>query len=158
MRNRTPWNKGMKMSKKHCDKLKQSWIGRYDDKPNPLLGRKLSDKHIRALTGPRPHTRGKNAPNWRGGITKQDRLERLRFQRTIQKQVFKRDDYTCQFCGERGGKLQVDHIQPWAEYVEGRFDMDNCRTLCMECHYKITFGRPMPSEIKSWGHNLKEVI
>ena len=75
------------------------------------------------------------------------------FQRTIQRGVFERDDYTCQMCGARGVDLQVDHIQSWSEYVELRFNMDNCRTLCAKCHYGITFGRPVPSGVRGWGHN-----
>jgi hypothetical protein len=92
--------------------------------------------------------------NWKGGVTPQDRLERERFRKTMQKLVFERDNYECQMCGERGNDLQVDHIQPWADYVEGRFDINNCRTLCAKCHYKITFGKEMPETIKGWGHNL----
>lgn len=95
--------------------------------------------------------RGENNYKWKGG---NPTLERTRFKDLIQKQVFARDNYTCQQCGVKGGKLQVDHIQSWAEYVELRFNMNNCRTLCMACHYQITFGKPMPKNIKSWGHNL----
>src|SRR3990167_9470433 len=58
--------------------------------------------------------------------------------------------------GIRGINLQVDHIQSWSEYVEERFSMDNCRTLCANCHYNITFRKPMPKKIKAWGHNLLE--
>ena len=50
--------------------------------------------------------------------------------------------------------MQVDHIQTWAEYTELRFNMNNCRTLCIECHYKITFGKPMPKNVKTWGKNF----
>ena len=95
---------------------------------------------------------GKNHYNWTGG---NKNLERQRFRDTIKNKVFERDNYTCQMCGIRGVVLQVDHIQPWAEYIEGRFDMDNCRTLCIKCHYQITFGKPMPSTAKDWGHNRK---
>lgn len=90
-------------------------------------------------------------------ITPENKLERARFRQTAQKQVFERDDYTCQMCGERGGKLQADHIQPWAEYVDGRFDINNCRTLCMTCHYKITFGRELPESVSAWGHNFSQI-
>jgi 5-methylcytosine-specific restriction endonuclease McrA len=58
---------------------------------------------------------------------------------------------------EKGCALQVDHIQPWAEYVELRFDINNCRTLCMACHYKITFGKDMPKGVTTWGHNLSQI-
>ena len=69
--------------------------------------------------------------------------------------VMKRDNYTCQLCGQREGKLQVDHIQSWKDYVELRFEMKNLRTLCMSCHYKITFGYDMPKDVTTWGHNFK---
>ena len=88
------------------------------------------------------------------GITKENKLLRRKFQQTVQLKVFERDGYTCQLCGAKGN-LQVDHIQPWAEYIEGRFDINNCRTLCMSCHYSVTFGRPMPESVMAWGNNQK---
>lgn len=69
--------------------------------------------------------------------------------------VLKRDDYTCQMCHKRGGKLCVDHIKPFihilkenqidsyekAESCIELWDIDNARTLCYPCHYKTdTFG------------------
>ena len=95
--------------------------------------------------------------NWKGGITTEDKLQRMKFRREIQKLIFERDNYTCQMCNLSNVHLQVDHIQPWAEYVELRFDMNNCRTLCDKCHYKITFGRPMPENVKVWGQNLNQL-
>lgn len=94
---------------------------------------------------------------WKGGITTIDNKERARFRATVQKLIFERDDYTCQVCGTRGVALQVDHIQSWKDYVELRFSMDNCRTLCQKCHYQITFGKPMSDNVKTWGHNLKQI-
>lgn len=91
-------------------------------------------------------------PKWKGGITPINHLERNRFRWEIQKKVFERDNYTCQTCGKRGGTLHVDHIQEWSEYVELRFQIDNCRTLCRKCHYKITFGKPMNEDSK-WGYS-----
>ena len=49
--------------------------------------------------------------------------------------VFKRDDYTCQNCGKRGGKLNADHIKLFALFPELRFKVSNGRTLCnAPCH------------------------
>lgn len=115
---------------------------RFQGKNHPLWGK--SSNHC-----------GKDHWNWKGGISSKDRLERMRFRQQIQKKVFDRDNYTCQICGDQGIDLQVDHIQSWAEYVELRFNINNCRTLCMKCHYKITYGKPMPPEVRAWGHNLK---
>lgn len=47
---------------------------------------------------------------------------------------FMRDDYTCQKCQVRGGKLNADHIKPWALYPELRYAIDNGRTPCLNCH------------------------
>ena len=116
-------------------------------------GRKLTLEERKRLTGPRLNTRGKKHHNWKGGVTSQNRLERVKFQQTIQKLIFERDSYTCQMCGSVRD-LQVDHIKPWANYPKLRFNMKNCRTLCAKCHYQITFNRPMPDQIKGWGHNL----
>ena len=98
---------------------------------------------------------GENNWNWKGGKYTENYRERRRFQREIQKSVFERDNYTCQLCYIRGGILHVDHIQSFAKYLEGRFDINNCRTLCVGCHYKVTFGREMPLNNK-WGRVFKK--
>lgn len=100
---------------------------------------------------------GENSCNWKGGITSKDKIQRSKFRNTMQKQIFERDNYTCQLCGIRGGFLQVDHIQSWKDCIEGRFDLENCRTLCQKCHYKLTFKREMPKDVKTWGQNFKQI-
>lgn len=101
---------------------------------------------------------GANNPSWKGGITSKDRIERVKFRKQMQKIIFERDDYTCQMCGVRGVDLQVDHIQSWAEYVNLRFNINNCRTLCKKCHYFITFGKEMVNKDMPWGHNLRRRV
>jgi len=101
----------------------------------------------------------KDKKTWKGFKNSLNRRDRLKFQREIQKQIFQRDNYTCQICEKKGGILHVDHIQSWSEYIELRFSMKNLRTLCRSCHYLITFGKIMPLESK-WGisfmpHNEK---
>lgn len=46
--------------------------------------------------------------------------------------VFKRDDYTCQYCGARGCKLECDHVLPRAQ--GGKTDMQNLKTACQPCN------------------------
>lgn len=116
-------------------------------------GKKLPKQWIENLSRAHKGVQAKEKhPKWKGGITPVNHLERNRFRWEVQKKVFERDNYTCQTCGKRGGTLHVDHIQEWSEYVELRFQIDNCRTLCRKCHYKITFGKPMNEDSK-WGYS-----
>lgn len=54
--------------------------------------------------------------------------------KTLRKQIFNRDAFTCQMCLHKGGKLEMDHIKEWRNYPHLRYDLDNCRTLCRDCH------------------------
>jgi len=120
-------------------------------KPNcPICGSKMLRTSKKCKNCSYKQRGGKNHWHWKGGITTKNTSDRLFFAHTIGQDVLRRDNYTCQVCGQRGGKLQVDHIQPWAEYVELRFSMDNCRTVCRKCHYKITYKRELPLNNK-WG-------
>jgi 5-methylcytosine-specific restriction endonuclease McrA len=81
-------------------------------------------------------------PNWQGGITPiNEAIRKTTEYRMWRVSVFKRDDYTCQICGKRGGRLHADHIKPFSLYPELRLAIDNGRTLCVECHSKTdTYG------------------
>ena len=48
--------------------------------------------------------------------------------------VFSRDDYTCQRCGRRGGRLNAHHIMPYAYYPKLRYVLGNGIALCEQCH------------------------
>lgn len=81
--------------------------------------------------------RGEHTGNWKGGVTSKNTLIRNSNKyKNWRESVFKRDNYTCQFCGKCGGKIQADHIAPFATYPELRFSLDNGRTLCIDCHKK----------------------
>jgi 5-methylcytosine-specific restriction endonuclease McrA len=52
--------------------------------------------------------------------------------------VYMRDKFTCQHCGDaKGGNLVAHHIKPFAEFPELRFEVSNGITLCNICHDKI---------------------
>ena len=144
-------------------------------KDNPFFGKKhtkktkmkMSKNHVEVkywLGKERTSMMGDKHWNWKGGIKRphkrneNDTTERTNFYYTVRKMVLERDDYTCQFCGERGVALHVDHIQSWSEHVDQRFNMDNCRTLCMACHYKLTFGKQIPVNIKNWGAGFGKTL
>lgn len=74
---------------------------------------------------------------WKGGVTPMNiRLRASGRYKLWRTRVFERDDYTCQMCSVRGGKLEADHIKQFAFYPDVRFDVDNGRTLCHDCHIK----------------------
>jgi len=58
------------------------------------------------------------------------------FDREWRTEVFERDNYTCQNCMVRGGRLQAHHIKPYKEHQELRHDLSNGKTLCVDCHKK----------------------
>lgn len=148
-----------KSYKYHVDSSGKTYCSRRCANLSPIRRKHMSEAKEGCVAwnrGLKSKLSGEKHWNWQGGISPKEHSERLRFRRTIQKLVFERDNYTCQICGARGGDLQVDHIQSWKDYVELRFDINNCRTLCAGCHYKITWGKPMPSNLKGWGHNLLE--
>lgn len=54
--------------------------------------------------------------------------------REWRKKVYERDDYTCQRCGIRGGRLTAHHIEFFVTNPELRIDIDNGITYCKSCH------------------------
>ena len=123
-RRKNGWNKNPEETKKRMSL----------NSAHAMLGRKHSIesrlKTSAALVGPKNH-------NWRGGISDEhDRVRKSLQYHLWRDDVLKRDNFTCQFCGKRGGKLQADHIKPFALFKELRFNLENGRTLCIPCHQK----------------------
>lgn len=48
--------------------------------------------------------------------------------------VFKRDNYTCQCCGQYSGNLKAHHLDGFNWCIEKRTDPNNGITLCETCH------------------------
>ena len=128
---KTPWNKGIpqteELRKKNSDSHKGQIganKGRKFPSPSRETRRKLSD----AL-------RGEKGANWQGGKTAQNHIIRNSLEyRLWRNAIFERDNFTCIWCGLKGGKLNADHIKPFAFFPELRFAIDNGRTLCEPCH------------------------
>lgn len=94
------------------------------NKPTEETKEKMSEAH-----------KGEKHWNWKGGISGENaRIRRSKEYKDWRTSVYERDDYTCVFCGQRGGKLEADHIKPFADYVELRLGLSNGRTVCKKCH------------------------
>ena len=100
--------------------------------------------------------RGKNSYLWKGGITpiiKQIRNSNKYKQ--WRQDIFIRDDFTCQKCGQVGGELEAHHIKSFSKLIqevkkylpllslyEGAmiytplWNLDNGITYCIKCHKK----------------------
>ena len=82
------------------------------------------------------NVRGELSNFWKGGITPKNQLERGTYKyREWRNQVYKRDNYTCQCCGNYGGKLNAHHKENFSDNKELRFIIDNGITLCENCHH-----------------------
>lgn len=84
-----------------------------------------------------PHSAGKNNPGYIHGNSPENKKQRNSMEYSKwRRDVFERDDFTCQECGQRGVKLHADHIKPFSLFPELRFELNNGRTLCVPCHKK----------------------
>lgn len=79
---------------------------------------------------------------WRGGKTPEILAERMSLKyKNWRRSIFERDNFTCLWCGQRGGKLNADHIKSFTHFPKLRYDLSNGRTLRVSCHTKTdTFG------------------
>lgn len=84
--------------------------------------------------------RDSNHPNWIGGLSNQIQLLRdTEEYKEWRRQVWMKDDYTCQECSERGGNLVAHHLVMVSEDLDLVYVVDNGLTMCIPCHQE-TFG------------------
>ena len=111
------WNKGKSWSKEIKDKISLT---------NKIKGIEPKIKFM---------GKGKDSPNWKGGITPENKKIRSSIEyRLWREAVFARDNWTCQECGEKGCYLEAHHIKRFVDCPELRTSIENGITLCRECH------------------------
>lgn len=83
------------------------------------------------------NVRGINHPNYNPDISLFDRTINRNYTEywDWRKNVYLRDNFTCQCCGDnKGHNLVAHHILNYSEYKELRTDINNGITLCADCH------------------------
>lgn len=139
---------GKRFSEEHKEKLRKAKIGKkmpvsFGKRHSEIMKAK-GDKHGSKQESFKEKMSGINSYWWKGGITPiNTKLRNSKEYSFWRSSVFKRDNFTCIWCGKHGGKLNADHIKPFSIFPELRLAIDNGRTLCINCHKKTdTYGRP----------------
>jgi hypothetical protein len=93
--------------------------------------------------------KGENSYLWKGGITEFNKQVRMLFEYELWREsIFKRDNYTCQMCNNKGGELHAHHKKQLYELLHENniktieeaknckelWDINNGITLCKKCH------------------------
>lgn len=88
-------------------------------------------ERLKAKRGNKPRTAHLHPKRPRGNV----------FERKWRQMILERDNHTCRKCGQRGGRLEADHIKPFSRFPRLRYLLSNGRTLCVKCHKKTaTYG------------------
>ena len=99
---------------------------------SPRFGRGFAEETLLKLS---EQKRGEKHPNWKGGISKGRFTHMKQIEYKLWRDaIYARDNWACQECGRRGGRLNAHHIKPRGEYPELNLAIDNGITLCLQCH------------------------
>lgn len=137
---KTSWNKGKKMSEETKQKVRQA---RARQVFTPEQNKATS---LRIIQEWKDGRRKREALSWYidGRHAANKSIKQSFEYKWWRREVFRRDNYSCQECGIRGGELQAHHIKAQSLHPELRFNIDNGQTLCRSCHMKTdTWGMRM---------------
>lgn len=122
--------KGRKISDEARKKMSLAKLG----KPSPHRGKKRNPLTAEQRKHLSDFHKGEKSHRWKGGITPINQSIRKSVEYKLWREsVFKRDNYTCIWCGNKG-EINADHIKRFSDFPELRFAIDNGRTLCVPCH------------------------
>jgi len=127
-----------RLGRKHSEETKKKMSVARKGKKNGFYGKNHSMEtrlHLSTF-------KGEKKGNWKGGVTPITKKARDTFEYRIWKKAVKeRDNYKCIWCGSLTN-LEADHIKSFTYFPKLRFDINNGRTLCRDCHKKTkTYGK-----------------
>lgn len=64
--------------------------------------------------------------------------------RLTKREILRRDDYICQYCGQRAPYLTVDHILP--RHMGGQYSWENLVAACPACNHRK--GNHTPEQVR----------
>ena len=156
LKGKTAWNKNIPCAEEAKKKIREtkqknveSYRYKFQGENNPMYG--VSPTLETKLKISKAN-KGEKSGKWKGGITLLTNSIRTNFRyRQWRSDVFTRDDFTCQECGQWGGKLQAHHIKSFSSLIqlyeittfkealecEELWNINNGFTLCLECHKRL---------------------
>ncbi len=130
-------------------KIRKATLGRVGPRKGVTLTENTKTKISKSKLG---KLVGKDNGNWKGGISKIDKLcRRLLEYKQWREKVFKRDNYTCQECGKNKCYVTAHHKKGFSKILKENniknikdalkcqelWKISNGKTLCDDCH-KLT--------------------
>jgi len=79
----------------------------------------------------------------------------------LRKEVYERDNFTCQNCGSLGGQkgnteLHAHHVVPKAK--GGGHHLSNLKTLCKSCHNAVHGGESVQGHVQNQSSGLEGIL
>lgn len=143
-----------KKGSKHslATRLKMSKTRKGIKRPPRSLDWRMNQRNSMLVSVPR----GEESPFWKGGQGLVEEIRKCFMYRQWRSDIFTRDDFTCQMCGQKGGDINADHIDPFVLIIKRNniktifdalacqelWNINNGRTLCVKCHRTTkTYGK-----------------
>ena len=96
--------------------------------------------------------KGKNNPNWKGGIAEYPNHSLMKKNRLIK---LKQTAGKCEICGRKTEKMNIHHL----DGSKSNHSLDNLILLCRNCHCRLHRGRKAKTSIwiRRYGATAKEL-
>lgn len=143
---KTQWINNPKRKKEQGEYIKKHWGAgtpsrmKLIKKMNTIEYKEKSRVAKLGKNNPMYGVTGENHPHWNPSLTDEERLIKRKVPQNYKwiRDVYERDNYTCQCCGyDNGGTLIAHHLNSWHWDKDNRFNIENGVTLCDSCHHRF---------------------